>query len=392
MWDHSPVTLAKCRNLKFVKDKFQGSPDVVKSLCGSSTDSYLIIFHQVSLKGGGLNLVELFDQARHLSCHFPWEFRPVFACESILAYFLNSQGNTFDLHPGDEGSLAYLACVSPSRLPVPSLSGPKYTHYSAHRILWQIGFNQDIPLVFKDIVPSIPFLDPFLRLQAFSYWSRRDSQFVVPNSQRKVFASSGFAGYWRRVQKSFSDYVGSGKIGRVPNPNILSALTTNRCLSLATAGIVSTVISNKTGFAKWHASRGGWVCYAQDFPETWSGCDLIVGTSSGVPIKRGTIEAIGAATRIGKGAEKKIKQEKVKRAELEESNEGTETKKRKTARYQKQLVIFEEHERVSPLIVEKEVGHPSIPRSRVKTKVESSLLLLLCLLCLYSIAILINFF
>ena len=47
---------------------------------------------------------------------------------------------------------------------------------------------------------------------------------------------------------------------------------------------------------------------------------------------------------------------------------------------------------MSPLIVEKEVGHPSIPRSRVKTKVESSLLLLLCLLCLYSIAILINFF
>ena len=27
---------------------------------------------------------------------------------------------------------------------------------------------------------------------------------------------------------------------------------------------------------------------------------------------------------------------------------------------------------MSPLIVEKEVGHPSIPRSRVKTKVESS--------------------
>ena len=33
MWDCSPVTLAKCRNLKFVKDKFQGSPDVIKGLC-----------------------------------------------------------------------------------------------------------------------------------------------------------------------------------------------------------------------------------------------------------------------------------------------------------------------------------------------------------------------
>ena len=39
------------------------------------------------------------------------------------------------------------------------------------------------------------------------------------------------------------------------------------------------------------------MCYAQDFLKTWSRCDLIVGTSSGVPIKR---EAISAATLIGK--------------------------------------------------------------------------------------------
>ena len=144
-------------------------------------------------------------------------------------------------------------------------------------------------------------------------------------------------------------------------------------LSVPTVGIVSAAISSETGFAEWHSSRGVWVCYVQDFLETWSGCDLIVGTSSDVPIKRGVVETIGAATPIGKGKEKKIKQEKVKRAELEESTEGTKTKKMKTARSQKQLVISEEPKRVSPLTVGKEVGHPSISRSRVKTKVESSL-------------------
>ena len=79
----------------------------------------------------------------------------------------------------------------------------------------------------------------------------------MPNSQRGVFASSGFAGYWRRVQKSFSNYVSPDKIRRVPNPNILSAPTSNRRLSLPTAGIISAAISSKTGFAEWHASRGG---------------------------------------------------------------------------------------------------------------------------------------
>ena len=114
-------------------------------------------------------MVELFDQAGHLHWRFPWEFDLGFAWDSILPSFLTSTGNTFDLRRGDEGSLAYLACISPFWLPVPSSSGPKYTHYLAHRVLRQFSFDQDIPPAFKDIVPSLPSLDPFLRLQAFSY-------------------------------------------------------------------------------------------------------------------------------------------------------------------------------------------------------------------------------
>ena len=106
--------------------------------------------------------------------------------------------------------------------------------------------------------------------------------------------------------------------------------------------------------------------YAQDFPETWSSCDLIIGTSSGVPIKRGAIKAIGAATPASKGKEKRIKQEKLKDAEVEESADGTEAgpeaKKRKTGKSQKLLVAPEE----------KEVGQPLTTMTRKKTKVESS--------------------
>ena len=51
MWDRSSVTLAKCRSLKFVKDKFQGSSDVIKGLCGCSIDNHPIIFRWANLKG-----------------------------------------------------------------------------------------------------------------------------------------------------------------------------------------------------------------------------------------------------------------------------------------------------------------------------------------------------
>ena len=86
-------------------------------------------------------MVELFDQVGHLHWRSPREFGPDFVCDFALSLFFTSTGNTFDLRCGEEGSLAYLACISPSWLPVPSLSGPKYTYYSAHRVLRQFGFD-----------------------------------------------------------------------------------------------------------------------------------------------------------------------------------------------------------------------------------------------------------
>ena len=52
------------------------------------------------------------------------------------------------------------------------------------------------------------------------------------------------------MQKSFVDYVGSNVIGRVPNPAISFATTSNKRLSLPTAGIVSAAVSSKTGFVE----------------------------------------------------------------------------------------------------------------------------------------------
>ena len=70
--------------------------------------------------------------------------------------------------------------------------------------------------------------------------------------------------------------------------------------------------------------------YAQDFPEVWSGCDLIVGASARVPIKKGMIEAINAGTFVGMSKERAIKQEKLKEIEVQGSVEGIgpETKKK----------------------------------------------------------------
>ena len=50
------------------------------------------------------------------------------------------------------------------------------------------------------------------------------------------------------------------------------------------------------------------------------GYDLIIGTSSEVPIKKGAMETIGAATSTSKG--KEIRLEKMKTVDIEESTKG----------------------------------------------------------------------
>lgn len=120
------------------------------------------------------------------------------------------------------------------------------------------------------------------------------------------------------------------------------------------------------------------MCYAHDFPDAWPRCDLIVVASSSVPIKKGVIETISAATPVGKGKDKNVKQKAVKKSEIEESAEGTDagqgTKRRKTTKARKQLVISEGLEGADPSAIGKEISHPPIPKTKVKTKVESSIL------------------
>ena len=91
--------------------------------------------------------------------------------------------------------------------------------------------------------------------------------------------------------------------------------------------------------------------YAQDFPGTWLGYGLIIGTSSEVPIKKGAVETIGAATTSGKG--KDVMLEKAKTVDVEQSSEGVkigpEPKRRKTGKSQVHLVSQEDKEVEQPL-------------------------------------------
>lgn len=118
--------------------------------------------------------------------------------------------------------------------------------------------------------------------------------------------------------------------------------------------------------------------YTRDFLASCPKSDLIVGSSTGVSIKRGVVEEIGVATPVDKGRKKKIKKEADKKSEVEEGVEGTKasqsTKKRKITSTHKQLTFPKDPREVDPSTAKKEASHPLIPNIRVNTKVETYIL------------------
>lgn len=127
----------------------------------------------------------------------------------------------------------------------------------------------------------------------------------MPSSKRAAFGSGCTYSYWRRIHKLFLDYIGSGKARDVPAIDLPSVPLLNKHLSLSTPSIFFGTISSRVGFVEWHQSKGGWVSYANDFPFSWPGYEMVIGSSPNFPIKKGMVKEIGSVAPSNKGKGKK---------------------------------------------------------------------------------------
>lgn len=118
--------------------------------------------------------------------------------------------------------------------------------------------------------------------------------------------------------------------------------------------------------------------YTNDFPPSWSSCELVIGSSLGVSTRKVVVE-IGFATPFSKGKEKKGKKGAKEKLETKKDAEdlkvGQDTKKRKTSATSKRLPTSKKFREVAFAVIggrslSKEVSHPPILKIRVKTKVE----------------------
>ena len=127
--------LAKCRPLRFAKEKYQSCPKVIIDLCGRFESDFPLAFCWFGLKPIDYSVVKSFDEGvgfswkayRHLSTRYT-------CMDSAMGSFVNTVGTTTPLAGFDEIGITYLAATNTGWLPYLANEGVRFVHYPANRV------------------------------------------------------------------------------------------------------------------------------------------------------------------------------------------------------------------------------------------------------------------
>ena len=96
--------------------------------------------------------------------------------------FVNTAGTTTPLTNFEERGITYLAATNARWLPYLADEGIRFVHYPANRLKRQFELDQDIPDDLSSLMESPTSIRPFLRYDAFEFWSKRFTAATIPSS------------------------------------------------------------------------------------------------------------------------------------------------------------------------------------------------------------------
>ena len=178
--------LAKCRLLRFAKEKYQSCSKVITGFCGRFDSDFPLAFRWFGLKPIDYSVVESFDEGvgfswkayRHLSIGYT-------CVDSIIGSFVDTVGTTTPLAGFDDIGITYLAATNARWLPYLADEGVRFVHYPANRVKRQFGLDQDIPNDLSFLMESLTSVRPFLRHTTFDFWRQRFSAVTIPGSLKE---------------------------------------------------------------------------------------------------------------------------------------------------------------------------------------------------------------
>ena len=174
--------LAKCRLLRFAKEKYQSCSKVITGFYGMFESDFPLAFRWFGLKPIDYSIVESFDEGVGFSLRAYRHLSTCYTCvDSTMGSFVDTIGTTTPLASFDDVGITYLAATNARWLPYLVNEGVRFVHYPANRVRRQFGLDQDIPDDLSFLMESPTSVRPFLRHTAFDFWRQgfMQSQFLA---------------------------------------------------------------------------------------------------------------------------------------------------------------------------------------------------------------------
>jgi hypothetical protein len=314
-------------------------PEEVAAHVGDFQEDVPAVFRWVGSKFYDHSLIPSLDSESKV-CWRPYRVtHRGFSYELVMSGFRNIKAQDYTLIAEDMRSLTYLSATNAGWLPVLSSGRLQFTAYSAHRVMRQFGFNQEIPSVMGIAAGEIPTINPFLRTRAFAYWSGIAPRIIIPNGNRVGVYTTGMVNYWRELMAAMVEFRNSGK-GDISH--LLESYTSplpHPRLFVATNTMTTYANRQRLGYAVWYHEESQWMVYGNHHPPLWLRDHSYISAPGKVPSSRGRKTAS-----VGTLAAKKKQSSKSKKREAPSKDSPAQaSKKKKTSATKggKEVLILE---------------------------------------------------
>ena len=233
--------LAKCRPVRFAKEKYQSCPKVITDFCSRFESVFPLAFSWSGLKPINYFVVKVFNEVVGFSLRAYRNLGSSYMCvDSTMGLFVDTIRTTTHLTSFDETGITYLAATNAGWLPYLADEGIKFVHYLANRVRRKFGLDQDIPDAISFLMESPTSVRPFLRPTAFELWSQCFTAVIVLGSLREGLCTPAMHRYWQVVMTLFEqELVGSRDFSLIPHNGLSMVISANPCLLLPSKSVLA---------------------------------------------------------------------------------------------------------------------------------------------------------
>jgi hypothetical protein len=120
--------------------------------------------------------------------------------------------------------------------------------------------------VVADVLPTI---NPFIKSQAFPYWSSTTTEVVIPSGKRVGICTMGMNHYWWDLMTSMLEFRNGGNESIEHLLHMCKAHSPNLQLFVAINTVTTYATKQGLGYVVWRSDLSKWMTYSKRHPSAW---------------------------------------------------------------------------------------------------------------------------